>query len=207
MTTAIKLLVRVLCDVRPKCSVDGAYLYCQTDSNHQSLFQTAFFLLEKSFTSKILILQTEAKSGYPGFSQWLNLLQKAGLSEKQIVGVELDTPVMLHTMIESEALVRFASQKGYKSLFVIAPPFHQLRAFMTAVTVVLKTNSDLLLYSFPADAMPWGEAVVHSQGTLMATRKELIHMELERISLYQKKGELASFEEVAAYLDSRQVLS
>ena len=74
---------------------------------------------------------------------------------------------------------------------------------MTAVTVALREYPELLLYSYPAVAMPWQEEVVHSQGTLKATRSELIHMEFERINKYQNKGDLASFEEVLTYLNNR----
>lgn len=204
MIASTELIVRVLCDVRPKLPVNGAYLYCQTGENQQTLFQTARFLIDNSFTSKILILQTEAKCGYPGFTQWKGQLLTTGLTEEQIEGVEVNESPMLHTLIESEALIRYARQKGFTSLAVLAPPFQQLRAFMTAVTVALREYPELLLHSYPAVAMPWQEEVVHSQGTLKATRSELIHMELERINTYQEKGDLASFDDVATYLDKRQ---
>jgi hypothetical protein len=75
---------------------------------------------------------------------------------------------------------------------------------MTAITVVLREYPALKLYSHPAFTMPWQEEAVHSQGTLKATRSELIHMELERINKYQKKGDLASFDEILTYLNNRQ---
>jgi len=202
-----ELLVQILCDVRPEFPVNGAYLYCQTQSNQRSLFQTAGFLLKNSLASKILILQTEAKSGYPGFSQWSRQLREQGVNEAQVEGVELGETAMIHTLIESEALLRSAVQKKYSSLFVVAPPFQQLRAFMTAVTVALTECPEMLLYSYPAVAMPWQDIVVHSQGTLEATRSELIEVEFERIETYQKKGDLASFAEVSAYLENRQLLA
>ena len=74
---------------------------------------------------------------------------------------------------------------------------------MTAVTVALRIYPQLLLYSYPAVAMPWHEYVVHSQGTLQATRSELLHSEWDRIDTYQKKGDLASFAEVLTYLANR----
>ena len=115
----------------------------------------------------------------------------------------IDDNLSLNTLVESETLIGYAKQNGYSSLFVVAPPFQQLRAFMTAVTVALREYPELLLYSYPAVAMPWREEVVHSQGTLKATRSELIHAEFERIDTYQNKGDLASFEDVLAYLNNR----
>lgn len=207
MNDYTELLVRTLCDIRPEPPIDGAYLYCQTESNQQSLFQTALFCVKNSFVSKILILQSEAKSGFPGFAQWDRELKEIGLTEEQREGVEIGETSMIHTLIESEALIRFAKQKRYSSLMVIAPPFQQLRAFMTAVTVALREYPELLLYSSPAVAMPWQDIVVHSQGTLEATRSDLIQIELERIEKYQNQGDLTSLAEVITYMNNRQTLS
>lgn len=198
-----EILTRTLCDSRPGFPVDGAYLYCQTQSNQQSLFQTARFLVENHYTRKIMVLQAVAKSGYPGFDHWRQQLRKAEIDEEQIEGVICGETSSLNTLIESEAVIRFAGNKGYTSLFIIAPPFQQLRAFMTAVTVALRFYPRLLLYSYPSATMPWQEHVMHSQGTLQAKRSELIHSEWERIETYQKKGDLASFAEILTYLDNR----
>ena len=204
MNDTIELLIRTLCDLRPKNPTNGTYLFCQTRDNQESIFKAAQFLLNNSLTSKILILHTEAQSGYPGFTEWRQKLQQLGLSEEQIEGVKNKKTSMLNTLIESEALIRFAKQHGYRSLFVIAPPFHQLRALMTAVTVTLREYPELLIYSYPGVAMPWQEEVIHSQGTLKAKRRDLIQEELERIEKYQNKGDLALFEEVLSYLDKRE---
>ncbi len=204
MNDTIELLTRILCDLRPKNPTNGAYLYCQTRGNQQSIFQAAQFLLNNSLTSKILILNTKPKSGYPGFTEWKQQLQQLGLSVEQIEGVKNKETSMLNTLIESEALIRFAKQHGYRSLFIVAPPFQQLRAFMTAVTVTLREYPELLIFSYPGEAMPWQEEVVHSQGTLKAKRRDLIQEELERIEKYQEKGDLALFEQVLSYLNKRE---
>ena len=203
MNNIIELLTRVLCDSWPDTPVDGVYLYCQTEGSQQAVFQAAASLLDKSLTAKVLVLQSPAKSGYPGFDKWCECLQETGLSTEHIEGVEIGETTTLNTLIESKALIRFAQQRGYRSIFVVAPPFQQLRAFMTAVTVALRVYPQLLIYSYPAVAMPWQEEVIHSQGTLRAVRSELIHAELGRIDTYQHKGDLALFEPVLAYLNKR----
>jgi hypothetical protein len=203
MNETLELLTRTLCDLRPKASTNGAYLYCQTKGNQQSVFQAARFLLNNSFVSNILILQTKAKSGYPGFDEWNHQLQELGLPGRKIEGIKSEETAGINTLIESEALIRFAKQKGYCSLFVVSPPFHQLRAFMTAVTVAIREYPELLIYSYPGVTMPWQEEVAHSQGTLKAKRYGLIHEEFERINKYQNKGDLASYEQVLSYLNNR----
>jgi hypothetical protein len=206
MNDTIELLTRVLCDLQPKNPTNGAYLYCQTKSNQQSIFQAAYFLLNNTLTYRILILNTKAKSGYPGFTEWKKQLHQLGLSEEKIEGVLNKETSMLNTLIESEAIIRFARQHSYHSLFVVAPPFQQLRAFMTAVTVAIKEYPELLIYSYPGVAMPWQEEVIHSQGTLKAKRRDLIQEELERIAKYQSKGDLASPEQVLSYLNKRETV-
>jgi len=52
--------------------------------NQQSIFQAARFLLSNALTHRILILNTKAKSGYPGFTEWKQQLHQLGLSEEQI---------------------------------------------------------------------------------------------------------------------------
>ena len=204
MKDAVELITRTLCDILPHKPTNGAYLYCQTRSNQRSVFQTAQLLIKNSHTSKILILNSKAKSGFPGYAEWKNRLQQLGLSVEQIEGVDNKETTMLNTLIESESLIRFAKQHNYRSLFVVAPPFHQLRAFMTAVTVALREYPELLIYSYPGATMPWLEEVIHSQGTLKAKRRDLIQDELERIEKYQNKGDLAVFEAVLSYLNKRE---
>jgi hypothetical protein len=142
-------------------------------------------------------------SGYPGSIQFRKGLVKSGLTKEQIRGVPAGTLSSINTLTESEALIQFAKEKGFGDLVVVSPPFHQLRAFMTAVSVALRIHPKLEIYSFPGAAMPWMEVAVHSQGTLQTSRRQLIHEELARINTYQKKGDLAQFETVLEYLNGR----
>lgn len=110
----------------------------------------------------------------------------------------------MNTLVDAKAMVRFAKLTNYKSIFIVTAPFHQLRAFMTAVTVVLREYPDLKLYSSVGYSLPWLENVMHSQGNTKDTRLNLIKRELERIEKYQQKGDLASIEEVLNYLNQRE---
>jgi hypothetical protein len=204
MIEKVELVTRILCDLQPKSPADGAYLYCQTKGNQMSTFQTAVFLIQNILTPKVLILREKEKSGYPGFSEWTHQLHQLGITAEQIELVKNDGASELNTLTESKALIRHARRKGYCSLYVVASPFQQLRAFMTAVTVSVREYPELLIYSYPGVSIPWTEEVTHSQGTLSAKRYELIRTELARIKKYQDKGDLASFEQVLNYLNRRE---
>jgi hypothetical protein len=88
-------------------------------------------------------------------------------------------------------------------VFVVAAPFHQLRAFITTASVVLREFPELRVYNQVGTALPWGETVYHSQGTLQCTRGELIQSEMARIERYRRKGDLVSAEEISRYLHWR----
>lgn len=210
MNTIIELLTRVLCDNLPSQSADGAYLSCTTFDNQASDFPMAKLLIDQSLVAKTLILKSGAISGYPGVDQCRERLIKTGLTPQQIQFVPLESSTSLNTLIESQALIRFARKCDFNSLIVVSPPFHQLRTFMTAVTVALREYPELDIYSCPGKPLPWLESVIHSQGILKAPRRQLILEELARIRTYQNKNDIAKFEDIIDYLahrDSRMTAS
>jgi hypothetical protein len=199
----IELLTRTLCDTLPAAQLDGAYLFAQTADNQQSVFATALDLFRQQQVKKILISGAKPISGYPGFAAWQQELVSLGLPEVVLTAVPPTDPSVLHTRIEAESLVRWAREQNYGRLVVVAPPFQQLRAFMTAVSLVLEQFPDLQIYNQVGAALPWREMVVHSQGKLHCERRELIQHELDRIKTYQDKGDLAPTQTVLIYLNQR----
>ena len=147
-------------------------------------------------------MNNASNPGYPGYHVWKDKLIKLGIKENRILGVDLATDDH-NTLTEAEAVVRFAKRSNYKSIIISAAPFHQIRAFMTTVRVVLAEYPELKLYSFPGDALPWNEKATHSQGALSGKRSELIEAELARIEKYLRKGDLISFDRVMDYFDER----
>ena len=194
-----ELLFRTFNDPLPDDPADAAYLFGQTACNQASSFCAAL----KSDAEHLLILDTQPRSGYPGFPAWQHELLNSGIDPRRIQPIPMDRNTPLNSRTESQALMLYVRQKGFQSLEIIAPPFHQLRAFMTAITVALEENIDVALFSRPGTAVSWHETVVHSQGELTAPRSELIHTELARIETYQIKGDLASFEQILDYLNRR----
>lgn len=112
---------------------------------------------------------------------------------------------ILHTGIEANSLAVFARDRQYKRVIVTASPFQQPRAYMAAVTAALKHYHSLYIFSLPGKALPWKEEVVHSQGKVQDARTGLIAEEMERILKYQATCNLASVDEVLAYLDRRDL--
>ena len=198
-----ELSIRVLCDIRAKITVDGAVLYSQTKDNQNSVILAAKNILYNKLAKKILFIKSGPISGYPGFSTWTSELNKLGIQSNDMVGVELMKTNSLNTLIESQAFINYAVQKKYRSLYVVSSPFHQLRAFMTLVTLALRYYPDLLIFSYSGISLPWSDKVVHSQGTLLGARKDLIKAEFERIEKYKQKGDLSSETKIIEYLNKR----
>lgn len=204
MAEDTELLLRILADVPPPAMAEAAYLFAQTLPNQESVFVAARKLLESGAARQILISDCSAKSGYAGAAAWRDaLLTQYALAEGQVQDVPMEPTDILHTLLEAEAVVRFAKARGDERLIIVASPFHQERAFISAVSVALREYPGLKLYSTPGTAQPWNEVVTHSQGTLEATRAELTATERARIEKYTAKGDLAPRAKVLQYLRSR----
>ena len=199
-----ELIIRTLCDTLPPAPADAVFLFGQTEDNQQSVFASALYLLGNKLANKVMFLQTEPLSGYPGFDAWQQEMEKLGVKQEEIEPV----PVVpgtnsLNTRVEAQAAIKHAREIGYKSIVTTASPFQQPRAFMTAVTAVEEHYPELKVYSYPGRNLSWCEEVVHSQGKVKGTRAELIAGEMERIHKYGNMGDLAKVEEVLDYLNRR----
>lgn len=198
-----ELLLRILADVRPSGIVEGAYLFAQTEPNQQSVFVAGRELIERERVHKLLISDCTPKSGYIGVTACRQAMIASGIPGGVIEEVPMEPTEVLHTLIESQKVVRFAKAQGYRRLIVVSSPFHQERAFMTMVTAALREYPSLKLYSVPGAPQPWDEVVTHSQGTLHGTRAELIAEEQKRIDRYTAQGDLLCRETILEYLRTR----
>ena len=203
MPETTELLLRILADVRPSGVVEGAYLFGQTQPNQESVFATGRELAEQNRVQKLLISDCSPKSGYLGAAACRQAMIESGIPAGIIEEVPMEPTEILHTLIESQKVVRFARAQGYQRLIVVSSPFHQQRAFMTMVTVALREYPSLKLYSIPGAPQRWDEVVTHSQGKLRGTRAELIAEEQKRIDKYTAQGDLLPREQILEYLHKR----
>lgn len=202
MNERVELLLRVLCDRIP-ARADAAYLFAQTEPNQDSVFQAARGLLDREIVPRIWISDCTVKSGYIGAAAYRQAMIRAGIPEETIEEVPMEPTEILHTQIESDAVVRFAKARGYNTLLITSAPFHQERAFTAAVTAVIRNAPELKIHSVPGSAQSWDEVVTHSQGLLHGTRSDFIEPEWQRIEKYTDQGFLAPRADILAYLRRR----
>ncbi len=203
MSQERELLLRILADVQPADVAEGVYLFAQTEPNQESVFATARELIEQGHARKVLISDCSPKSGYIGAAAYRRAMVQFGIPTSVIEEVPMEPTEILHTLIESENVVRFAKAQDHQRLIVTSAPFHQERAFMTVVTVAMREYPSLKVYSYPGAPQPWDEVVTHSQGRLRGTRAELIAEEQKRIEKYTAQDELAPRAKILEYLRTR----
>lgn len=203
MLEHVELLLRILADVRPPGVVEGAYLFGQTEPNQESVFVAGRELIELGRVRRLLISDCGPKSGYLGAAATRRGMVRAGIPADAIEEVPMEPTEVLHTLIESQKVVRFAKAQSYARLLLVTAPFHQERAFITAVAVALREYPSLKIYSQPGEPQPWDEIVTHSQGKLRDTRAGLIAEELKRIEAYTVQGDLVPRSTVLKYLGHR----
>lgn len=199
----VELLLRIFADTRPAGTADAAYLFAETEPNQESVFLAARDLIEQQRVRRILISDCTRKSGYIGAVAYRAAMVRAGIPAEVIEEVPMEPAEILHTGIEADKTVQFTKAKGYQRLLVVSVPFHQERAFMSVVTALLRYDSSLKAYSHPGHPQPWDEIVTHSQGTLRATRAELIAEESKRIDIYTTQEYLFPRRRILEYLRQR----
>lgn len=198
-----QLITRIFSETMPPGKIDAAYLYAETADQETSGLKTAAFLYAMGPAKRIALCGEPKGYGYPGAADWIGKLVTMGLPKKDIYLVPVSKKFPPSTHAEAFGLIPYAAKQGWKSVYVVAPPLHQLRAFVTTVSAIIKERSRLKAYSFPGLPQRWEEHVIHSQGVQKGARSELLAEELKKIEKYFKKGDLVSAREVLKYLDKR----
>jgi hypothetical protein len=200
---ALRTIRRRILKVEEK-SAPAVYLFAQTSDNQQSVLDRGRNLWRKGFASSILINDGDDKHGYPGYVPWKEKLLRMGVTEEMIIPIKAGvTDKNVNTLTEAQALVHYVQSQGWKCISVTATPFHQMRAFISTVSVLLREYPELRVYNAVGTPLRWSEKVRHSQGTLTGTRRNFLRMEAQRTYEYFLKGDLVSPNEILAYLEGR----
>lgn len=114
-----------------------------------------------------------------------------GVNEQDIIWEETAP----HTRAEADATLRLANSHGWKKLLLVTTEYHQYRAFLTWFKAIRDTASEIDIAMAPVSGYP----DFHGE-----TRDEGLTREFERIDEYQKKGDVASFQEGVVYLSEKK---
>jgi uncharacterized SAM-binding protein YcdF (DUF218 family) len=122
----------------------------------------------------------------------LDELKRHGLTREHGVTIQQGA---LHTRHQADWVVDEVTSKQLKSVAVVASPSHLLRAYLTILKVVLESESLIALIPVPVRVSP--ETVISRTG---GTVWDLMPSEVERISAYQVKGDVATLAQLQEYL-------
>ena len=203
----IELLHRVLSDALPAYS-NVAAMYGETRENEGLQLAMMATLWHGSSVGNLAVsgFKGEEKGELivSGFGRWSEILHKMyNIPERHIVGFPLATELPPCTDAEARGLVRFAKERGWKSLVIVVPPFHAVRAFVSTVSPAVREYPELKVYSHPSLAPSWTEKVMCFQGMPRGKRTSFIPSEFEKMERYLATGSHLAPEEVLAYLDRR----
>lgn len=188
------------------------YLLSETLDNEQSVLKVGEDILCSGGGPVYIIDDADlTNNAYPGALKWKKALERSQkchgiVNHDNIKTITLASNTLLNTLTESLAVATIAQKEKWSSLTIVAPPFHQLRVFISMVTAAHFVGYQIRIYNKVGVTLPWYVQARHSQGTLIAKRSDLILSEIARILKYQKDSipiPLLSTEKVLKYLEWR----
>lgn len=148
-------------------------------------------LYKREFAPLVAIVGNDTRREYGSFpsTEVREELFKSGVPFEAIYLEE----VAPHTRAEAVRAMELALKNNWKTILIVTSPHHQYRAFLSFLKAMRDARLDLTLVNAPADLStrektPWGR------------RSDLLEQEFARITEYQQKGDVASYEDGIAYL-------
>ena len=128
------------------------------------------------------------RGNYPS-EMFLPELIKLGVKEEHIV-VEGRSQ---HTWDQAVEVLALARANGWRRILLVASHYHQFRAYLTFLKVILDNADDLEIINTPARQPPWFAT------TPWGIRWDLLEMEFRKIDAYRASGHVAGYADAIAY--------
>lgn len=194
---------------QPQKPVDVLFFHDRSFGDFTNLFEMAGEVYKRGITRFIAIPNTDgARFGgnipgeaSPGKDWTIKRLLEQQVPLENIL--QPDTPSH-HTREENDAFLELSMKMEWRSGIILAQPHQLLREILGMVLVIDAAQYQMEVYTTAPVFTPWYEVVHVNQGIESKPRIENIDDELHRIYKYQQKGDLASFEELFAYLRARE---
>lgn len=106
-----------------------------------------------------------------------------------------------HTKHQAEWLAGQILEHGIRSLCLYLPAYHMLRAWRTVIKQVVFTQGiQIPILPVPLTVSPFA-LIPEYESEESVSKVDMISGELERIRLYEAKGDVATFDETLQYLE------
>ncbi len=203
LTGLADLYKKIMNDYRPPFA-KGIYVFIETEDNWASSFRAASDLIKKDAATEVFSVYHDKLKGSPGYGKWKDKLERF-VGVARVKYITIDNPGEVNTLTESIALIKFAHETKRDSLYLIAPPFHLLRVYMTAASVAIKRGSDISLFAYPGVPQNFNQVVTHSQGEAKGTRAQIFEKEeLPRIKKYSNQNDILPIRSIMDYMEKRR---
>lgn len=193
---------------RPPQAADALFFHGRSFGDEDGLFELAAELYREGLIKDVVLFDTEGEreggdtpfQANRGKTAYTEDLVKLGIPQKNI----LYGGIGKNTKTESDGFLALAKTKGWKSVIVMTQPHQMLRAMLGLIKAMEQQNYRIYAYPVVLPFTEWQKEVHSSQGLESKPREEHIKDEFDRIARYQEKRDLASFEELVAYLHDRE---
>lgn len=130
------------------------------------------------------------------YNKCQSIINKKSIPNDKII-LELNSK---NTREQAKEVIDLCKKFNWKSIILIGSHYHQLRAFLTFLKVLIeeKLENELIIYNAPENKLEWFEE------TGWGKRIELLQNELIKITTYQSLSHIASYKEAIKYLEWRE---
>lgn len=203
-----------LSDTPPE-PIDAVFFFGRSffDAGKQDLFKVATDLIDQQRAKHILIVDSEGERigettprvSNPGKSLWTDRLVRLGADRDSILYSPHPTPPErgFNTKTEGEAFLQLSANHGFKTAVALTHPHQITRAMLGLVKVIDQKRLEIGVWCVTPPTTDWNKRVKGSQGMEKKPRREHIKEETDRIFRYQDTGDIATFDELFAYLARR----
>lgn len=196
---------------RPQKHVDVLFFHNRSFGDYTGLYEMARSMYQERQARFIAITNNEGETylnptepfvANPGKTECIRKLTEGSrILRRRILIPEMKA---LHTREENTAFLDLSIKEGWESAVILAQPHQVLRPFLGLIQTMRQAGYWMDVYAAAPSSTPWLEEVKGNQGEQMKARSEHIDEELGRIYLRQSTNELASFEQLFAYLEARE---
>lgn len=164
------------------------YVTGETSDNQPAALKHAATLLQQGIVDKIAIPDPlpPYDYGYPGPGYCKRILIESGVEENQITTISPSAHLPnMNTQTELIMVTEHFKKTEYvKNLVIVAPWFHILRSYITALSEFKNGGLDTKIFISSVPLNPY-EEVRHSQGIQTGTRRRIFYEEIEKCFLYK----------------------
>ncbi len=195
---------------RPSKPVDVLFFHNRSFGDYTGLYEMARAMYRKRVARFIAVTNNEGEQynsdikfiANPGKTECIRKLTEGSrILRRRILIPKMEAR---HTRQENTAFLNLSIERGWKSAVIIAQPHQILRPTLGIIQTMKEAGYWMAIYTAAPPTTPWLEEVNGNQGEQRKARSEHIDEEMGRVYLRQSTSELASFEELFAYLETRE---